>query len=68
VITLAPDWVLLFPKERAPFPADLPLGLNEVLVKWVRSQQSIRIRTTLPIVKDGNLVAIHVWFDKIVPD
>jgi hypothetical protein len=42
VITLAPDWVLLFPEEREPYPDDLPLGLTDVLVQWFRNQKDIR--------------------------
>ena len=63
VIPLAPDWVLFFPKEPEPYPDDLPIGLTEILVQWFRAHEGVRMRTTLPILKGGNLVGIHVWFD-----
>lgn len=65
VVPIAPDWILLWPKGLEPWPADLPVGLNEVLVKWYRSQERIRIRHTQGIVKDGQTVGIHVWFERL---
>jgi hypothetical protein len=65
VFELAPDWVFLYPREREPFPPDLPMGLGRVLLKWFKDQENVRIRTTLPIIKDGNLIAVHVWFDRL---
>jgi DNA-directed RNA polymerase sigma subunit (sigma70/sigma32) len=29
----------------------------------LESQPAIRVRSTLPIIKDGNTIGIHVWFD-----
>jgi hypothetical protein len=65
VTFLAPDWAHLQSKRPEPWPEDLPFGLCEVLFKWFQTVDNIRIRTVLPVVKDGNLVGIHVWFDKV---
>ncbi len=60
---IAPDWVLLAPPEPEPWPDALPLGLNTILQKWCLERPALRIRSTLGIVKDGNLVGIHLWYD-----
>jgi len=30
---------------------------------WLKQTPSLKVRATLPIVANGNTVAVHVWFD-----
>jgi hypothetical protein len=62
---IAPDWVLLSPEGPEPWPENLPIGLSKVLRQWADEQRNVRIRAALPIVKGGDLIAVHVWFDRV---
>lgn len=66
VIQQAPDWVVLQPQQSEPWPADLPFGLMDVLRQWIATKGNIHIRFTQGIIKDGNLVGLHVWFDPYI--
>ena len=40
----------------------VPTALSEIMSDWLKDRPNLQVRTTLPIVEDGNTVAIHVWF------
>lgn len=41
------------------------LSINECLHQWLESKSStIRVRTTFPVLKNGEVVALHVWYDQ----
>jgi hypothetical protein len=64
VALMGPGWVVIAASQSDPPPSDeLPYALSQGLEQWLKSQPGIRIRSTLPIVKDGNTIGIHVWFD-----
>lgn len=66
VIEMAPGWLLFVASPTDPPPIDeLPAALSQGLVQWLRAQPSIRVRSTLPMVQNGNTVGIHVWFDTV---
>ncbi len=56
-------WVCFEGGENPPAPEQLPIYLNEALGDWQRSNSEFKVRTILPLVVDGNTVAINVWFD-----
>jgi hypothetical protein len=59
-----PGWVVVYASQKDPPPPDqLPYALSQGLEKWLKGQPHVRVRTTLPIVKDGNTIGIHVWYD-----
>ena len=63
-MTLGPRWVLFLASQGdPPPPGDLPYALSQGLEQWLKPQSAIRVRTTLPTVKDGNTIGIHVWHD-----
>ena len=41
----------------------VPAALNEIMSDWLKKRTNLHVRTTLPIVEDGNTVAIHIWFE-----
>ena len=50
-----------------PHPnAILPLAISVVLRKWMLSQP-VRVRETLPVIKDGNMVGLFLWWDRAGP-
>jgi hypothetical protein len=61
---MAPGWALLVPNPSDPPPDEkLPYALSQGLEQWLNSQPSVRVRSTLAIMKDGNTIGIHVWYD-----
>jgi hypothetical protein len=53
------------PNVQQPPPDDeLHLAFGVVLQKWM-NEQPVRVRATLPLVKDGNTVALFVWHDPV---
>ena len=40
----------------------VPTAINEVMTAWLKERASLLVRATLPIVEEGNTVAVHVWF------
>jgi hypothetical protein len=64
VIELGPGRVLFVASQSAPPPAEeLPHALSQGLEQWLRSQPAVRVRSTLPILKGGDTIGIHVWCD-----
>ncbi len=64
VIELGPGWVLFVASQSDPPPAEeLPYALSQGLEQWLPSQQAVRVRSTLPILKGGDTIGIHVWYD-----
>ena len=51
-------------EKRPPEPDMLPGLLSKAFTSWVKQRPEITVKTTLPIVKDGQTVAIHVWYDE----
>lgn len=49
--------------KQPPAPEELPYYLHRALQDWLRRNSEFRIRTAMPIVANGQTVAIHVWFD-----
>jgi hypothetical protein len=40
-----------------------PTALNEIMSDWLKKRTNLHVRTTLPIVEDGNTVAVHLWIE-----
>jgi hypothetical protein len=59
-----PGYALICPRDTANHPADIALILNRAFNDWLRKHAGIRVRAALPITRDGQTVAIHVWFDR----
>jgi hypothetical protein len=65
LVTLGPGWVPFMASESdPPSPDVLPYALSQGLEQWSKGQPGVRVRTTLPIVKDGNTIGIHIWYDQ----
>jgi hypothetical protein len=62
-IEMGTGWVCFQGGETPPSPDQLPFFLNDALAAWLRNNPEFKVRTTLPIVVEGNTVAINVWFD-----
>jgi hypothetical protein len=56
-------WVRVFCKLEGPQPAELPLALSDVLSEWFRQRPHLKVRTIVPIQKDGDTVELHAWYD-----
>lgn len=62
-IDMGTGWVCFQAGEKPPPPERLPVYLNETFYTWLKRNPEFTVRATLPIVQNGNTVAIHVWFD-----
>jgi hypothetical protein len=64
VVKLGPGWAVAFANPGHPPPADdLPYALSQGLERWLKELPGIRVRAALPIVRGGNAIGIHVWYD-----
>ncbi len=52
--------------QHPPPEGEMPFAISQALQKWMQSQP-VRIRETLPIIKDGNMIGLFVWFDRAGP-
>jgi hypothetical protein len=57
-------YVLICPRDTANHPADIAVIINRAFNDWMAKHPGIRIRSALPITREGNTVALHVWFDR----
>ena len=61
---LAKGWVYVHAETPPADPSKLPYMLNDAFSRWLKQNPNTTVRAVLPIVADGNTVAIHVLFDK----
>jgi hypothetical protein len=62
-----PGMSLLVANRADPPPADLlPIAIAEVLQRWLL-ETGVRVRETLPVIKDGNMIGLFVWWDSPPP-
>jgi hypothetical protein len=62
-IDVATGCVLFLASGTPPKPKDLPLHLSKAVTAWQKQTPTLTVRATLPIVRKGNTIAVHVWFD-----
>lgn len=62
-VELGSGWACFRAGKKSPAPELLPTYLNHVLFTWLQRHEEFTVRATLPIVENGNTVAIHVWYD-----
>ena len=56
-------WVRVFTDKLGPLPDAFPLFLSASLADWFRQRPQLRLRTIVPITKDGTTMELHAWFD-----
>ncbi len=56
-------WVCFQGGDTPPPNEQLPYFLNDALTTWLKCNPDFTVRTVLPLVVEGNTVAINVWFD-----
>jgi len=62
-IEMGIGWACFQAGKKKP-PADkLPGYLHHAFYTWLQRNQEFTVRAALPIIEQGNTVAIHVWFD-----
>src|SRR5579859_886681 len=42
-----------------------PLCISSAINEWVAANESVRVRSLCPIVKNGNTVLVHIFYDGI---
>ena len=56
-------WVCFQGGDTPPPSDQLPYFLFDALASWLKGNPEFTVRTVLPLVVEGNTVAINVWFD-----
>jgi hypothetical protein len=46
-------------------PDSLPFYLSHALTAWFRQHAHLRMRLAVPIVRDGETVELHAWYDQV---
>ena len=59
---LKPGWVIYHAGDPPPPESELPLLLNDMLQKDLLDNPSVEPRLILPLVREGNTIAIHLWY------
>jgi hypothetical protein len=56
---------LFVPNPQKPPPDnELPIAISQVLQKWMMNNP-FRIRHTLPVIQNGNMIGLFVWWDRM---
>lgn len=62
-LDMAAGWACFLASETPPTPNQLPLYLSKEVAAWQKQNPMLAVRATLPIVANGNTIAVHVWFE-----
>ncbi len=62
-LEMGTGWVCFQGGENPPPANQLPYFLNDALSNWLSRNPEFKVRTVLPVVVEGNTVAINVWFE-----
>ena len=62
-LDMGTGWACFLASGTPPKPEELPLYLSKAVAAWMKQTPSLTVRATLPIVANGNTIAVHVWFD-----
>ena len=60
---ITPGWSYFTPGDPPPPPHRVAEFLNLDVMHWLKENSKIKVRATLPLVANGNTVAIHAWYD-----
>ncbi len=58
------SWLRVYLDAGEP-PNDLPFYLSHSLAAWFRQRPQLRLRFVVPIVRDGETVELHAWYDQV---
>ena len=62
-LDMGTGWAVFVASGTPPEPEDLPLYLSKAVAARQKQNPMLTVRATLPIVANGNTIAVHVWFD-----
>ena len=60
-----PGYVIYHAGDPAPAPEDLPVLFNKMVLDDLGELPQIRVQAVLPIVREGNTIAIHLWYQDL---
>ena len=56
-------WVRVFTEKTQVYHQDLPTFLSLGLTEWFRQRPHLRMCALTGVVKDGDTVELHCWYD-----
>jgi hypothetical protein len=59
-------WVRVYSDPTANLPDNYPYFLSLTLTEWFRQRPQLRMRTVIPVVKDGATMELHAWYDLVI--
>ena len=57
-------WVRVFTDPMATVPDDVAVFLSHAMTDWFRQRPHLRMRTVVPVARDGNTVELHAWYEQ----
>ena len=62
-VDMGTGWVCFQAGKKEPTREQLPGFLAHAFYTRLQRNPEFKVRATLPVVSEGNTIAIHVWFD-----
>ena len=62
-LAMGTGWTIFAALGMPPKPEELPLYLSKAVAAWQKQNPMLTVGATLPIVANGNTIAVHVWFE-----
>jgi hypothetical protein len=59
-----PGYVFICPRDPDRLPATIAGVINTARTNWLKRNLGIRVRTAVLITRDGQTVAVHLWYDR----
>jgi hypothetical protein len=56
-------WVRVYSSKPGEVRDDLAMYLSQTLTEWFRQRPHLRMRSIVPITRNGDTVELHAWFE-----
>ncbi len=60
---MGPGWIAIEGGNPPPEPDQMAHFLCRTLNTWLKENPQVKVRATLPVIRNGNMMAIHIWHD-----
>src|SRR5262245_39812619 len=60
-----PGYVIICPEKIDVIAEGTPVFISRTVESWLADRPGARVRCALPIVQDGQTIAVHLWFDEV---
>lgn len=64
ITLVAHGYIIVHADDITTPSVDTSVAVSQTVEKVLKDKPTMRVRSTLPIVKEGHTVAVHIWFDE----